>query len=91
MSNKEALHPQGALIQYPDGSQFVYLQAAENLSNGMFVEPNLSGRLIKFRGEVKFPRGICVETVPKEWYSFFMIKEGEQPKKPPITEAPNAS
>lgn len=81
MSDEKAKYQNGAILQCPDGSQFVYVQAAEDLSNGTFVEANILGRLVKFKGEVKFPKGIVVETVPKEWWTFVMVKEPNAPTK----------
>jgi len=79
MSDAKNKHPNGAVLQYPDGSQYVYIQAAEDLSSGTFVEANVLGRLVKFKGEVKFPKGIVMETVPKEGWTFVMIKEPNPP------------
>lgn len=73
MSDKEAKFPRGAALVYPDGSRYVYLQAAEDLSDGMFIEANVNGRLVKFKGELKFSQGICIETTPKEYWTFVMI------------------
>lgn len=82
MADKEARFPKASVLQYVDGSQYVYLQSLDDLKNGMYVETTASGDLIKFRGEVKFPKGICIETVPKGWWTFVMVKEPMPPVKP---------
>lgn len=81
MADKESKFPMATAMQFPDGAQFLYLQAAEDLAMGTFVEPNTFNRMIKFRGEIKFPRGICVEPCPKDYFTFILIKEPMAPSK----------
>lgn len=91
MADKDAKFPRGTIMRHPDGSQYIYLQTIEDLSDGMFVETNVLGSVVKWRGAVKFPKGICIETCPKNWWTFVMIQEAPQARRQevPAIEMPN--
>ena len=86
MADKNAIHPVGSQLQYPDGSMYVYLEACENLDNGTYVEGSATGRLMKFKGGPRFPKGIVMETLPKDFFSFIMVKEPQQSREVPAVE-----
>ncbi len=84
MADQKPLYPEGTMMQKPDRSEYIYLQACEDLEPGLYVEPNVNGRLAKFKGTFRFPRGICTETVPKDWYTFVMVTEPVKKEEKPV-------
>jgi hypothetical protein len=81
MADKEAMFQVMSSLITPDGARYVYAQAAEDLEMGQFIEPHKgTQRIIKLKGKgLRMPRGIACETVPKEYYSFFMVQEPQTP------------
>lgn len=84
MADQNAKHPDGARLAYPDGSVYVYLQAADDLDGGTYVDVNINHRLVKFRGGMRFSDGIVIEKTPKEWYTFMMIQPPQVKKETPV-------
>ena len=75
MADKVAKHPVGSQLSYPDGSVYVYLESCEDLENGTYVEGSATGRLMKFKGGPRFPKGIVMETLPKDHFSFVKVRD----------------
>lgn len=75
MADKVAKHPVGSELRYPDGSVYVYLESCEDLENGTYVEGSATGRLMKFKGGPRFPKGIVMETLPKDHYAFIKVRD----------------
>ena len=86
MADKTPVHPVGSQLAYPDGSVYIYLQSCEHLEQGTYVEASATGRLMKFKGGPRFPRGIVMENIPKEYHSFVMTKEPQEAKNVPAVE-----
>lgn len=84
MADKVARYPVNSQLQLPDGSLFIYAQANLDLDPGTYVEANPLGKLIKFKGGLRFPKGIVTETTPDDWYTFVLVREGQ----PPASEGP---
>lgn len=78
MADKVAKYPVGSQLQYPDGSAYVYLEACENLDNGTYVEGSATGRLMRFKGGPRFPKGIVMETLPKDHFSFVKVRDAQR-------------
>lgn len=83
MADKTAAYPEGSILHHPDGSQYVYIQAADNLDKGTYVEPTSMNRIKRFSGGLRFPKGLVMETVPENFYTFVMIRE-PQPNVPAV-------
>lgn len=84
MADQNFKHPQGAQLAYPDGSLHVYFQASEDFEKGTYVELNVNGRICKFKGGLRFPPGIIMETVPKEWWTFIMTRAPMPKQEKPV-------
>lgn len=87
MADKHPLHPEGSILTLPDGSQYVYIQAADNLERGTYAEPTGKNRIKKFSGGLRFPKGLVMETVPENYYTFVMVQES-QPNVPAVEKSP---
>lgn len=75
MADKQPKYPVGSQLQFPDGSLYVYLESCEDLENGTYVEGSPLGRLQKFKGGARFPKGIVMETLPKDHFSFVKVRD----------------
>jgi len=81
MADKDAKYPHGTMMQFPDQSQYVYAQAADNFESGTFIEVNQLSHLVRFKGGFKFPQGIVTETVPQDYWTFVMIRPPQVKEK----------
>lgn len=75
MADAKPKYPIGTVLTTPDGAQYVYLEACEDLENGTYVEGSATGRLMKFKGGPRFPKGIVMETLPKDYFSFVKVRD----------------
>ena len=82
MADKDQKHPLMSQMQQPDGSLYVYVQVNFHAEQGQYIELNPLGKAVKFKGGLRFPRGIVLETVPEDWYTWVMAREGEATTKP---------
>lgn len=80
MSDKTAKHPEGAMLQHPDGSVYSYLQSSQRIESGSYVDLNINRRITKFQGGPRFPKGILMENVEKDEWTFVMVQE-PRPKR----------
>jgi hypothetical protein len=74
MADKTPKYPPNTVMQYPDGSHYVYAKAASEFTSGTYIEPNAAGLLVKFKGGLTFPQGIVIETVPEDHWTFVMVR-----------------
>jgi len=72
--SKEEEVPQGTQMMYPDGSVYVYVKAVEDFDPGTYGELNVNGNLVKFKGGLRFPPIVVVNTVPRNYWTFVMIR-----------------
>lgn len=82
-ADKEPRHYPYSQLQQPDGSVFVYCQAAIDMKKGEYVLPNANGRLANV--EEKFggmPMGRLVEDVGRDEWTFVLIKNPDPRRQP---------
>lgn len=84
MADKDSKYPHGSMLQMPDQSLYMYAQAADNFESGTFIEISPLSRLVKFKGGLKFPQGIVVETVPEDYWTFVMVRPPQVQRSPII-------
>ncbi len=83
--NKEMDHPAGAQLQYPDGTVYLYLQSAQKLPKGTFVQDGSLGRVTKFKGGDRLPQGVTMEDVERDGWSFVKVQNGQPTVAPTPT------
>lgn len=81
MAFQEEVYPEGTQLLKPDQSIYVFVKVLEDFDPGTYVELNVNGHVTKFKGGLRFPPAIIVETVPKNWYSFVMIRPPQAPQQ----------
>lgn len=85
MADKEAKFPEGTQLTKPDGSMYIYVQVSEDLEPAQYSEPNANNRLMKMKGlGLRFPPAICVENVPKDWWTFVMVRAPKSKESPVV-------
>ncbi len=80
---KDMQHPVGTQMQYPDGTVFLYLQSAQKLPKGTFVQDGAMGRVTKFNGGNRLPQGVTMEDVDRDGWSFIKVQNGKPVVAPP--------
>lgn len=80
MADKTAEWDTGSLLTQQDLSEYQYWQAAEDLGPAEFVELNINGKLVKWKGKgIRLPRAVTTENCPKDFYTWVMISEAKVP------------
>lgn len=89
MSDSQAFWKPYSQLTQPDGSVFMYVQAAMDLNQGDYIEQLPTGRVKKFSGGVRLPKAIILETVPKDHFTWTLVKEPDarpEPQREVVTE-----
>ncbi len=84
MIDKKPIYPEMTQVIYPDGHVYVYSHVVQDLEQGQYVEANANGKVIKFKGGMRFPRGITTERVAKGEYSLIIVQIPEKKEEPVI-------
>jgi len=83
MADKESIYPLHSQLQYPNGAVYVYTKVNFNAEPGTYIELDALGAAVKFKGGMRFPRGLITETVPEDWFTWVLAREGQDIERKP--------